>query len=130
LLGDTPTAKSPILALHSDDRCDELRRRAFRARPAATLRREQQPVLSFHEFLMEANDSGRLEHDGAANESKRGDAGRTQSCDYPIHRSQPRGALARSIQDEQLVLEQHRLCDHGTRSAAAEQLHQRSNQVE
>jgi hypothetical protein len=40
------------------------------------------------------------------------------------------GALARSIQDEQLVLKQHRLCDHGTRPAAAKQLHQRNNQVD
>jgi hypothetical protein len=55
---------------------------------------------------MKANDSGRLEHDGAANESKRGDAGRTQSRDYPIQRSQRRGAFSRSIQDEQLMLEQ------------------------
>ena len=81
-------------------------RQAFRARPAAALRREQQPVLVFHEVLMEANNSGRLEHDGAASESKWGDAGRTQACDYPIHRPQRRGAFSRSIQDEQLVLEQ------------------------
>jgi hypothetical protein len=47
-----------------------------------------------------------------------------------IGRSVGRGALARSIQYEQLVLEQYRLCDHGTRSTVAEQLHQRSNQMD
>jgi hypothetical protein len=95
-----PAAESPILVLHSDNCGNEFRRRAFRAWPVSALRREQQPVLPFHEFLMEANVGGRFEHDGAANESKRGDAGRTQSRDYPIHRSQRRGALARSIQDQ------------------------------
>jgi hypothetical protein len=59
LLGDMPADESPISVLHSDDR-NELRRWAFRARPAAALRREQQPVLSIHELLMEANDGGRL----------------------------------------------------------------------
>ncbi len=37
LLGDMPAAESPISVLHSDDRRNELRRRAFRARPAATV---------------------------------------------------------------------------------------------
>jgi hypothetical protein len=56
LLGDMPAAESPISVLHADNRCNELRRRAFRAWPAAALRREQRPVLSFHELLMETND--------------------------------------------------------------------------
>jgi hypothetical protein len=41
LLGDMPAAEPPISVLHADDRRNELRRRAFWARPAAALRREE-----------------------------------------------------------------------------------------
>jgi hypothetical protein len=61
---------------------------------------------------MESENRRWLQHDGGTNQASRAQESRAQPRNHSVHRTELRCALPRTIQDQQLVLEQQRLsCD-------------------
>jgi hypothetical protein len=61
LLGNSGTAPVGITPFHFNDGVDEFFVRSLRAGPPAALGREQHVVLSFHQHVVEMQQSGRLQ---------------------------------------------------------------------
>ena len=73
LLGDSGAAKARVARLHLDDGVDELLRRALGSGLAQTACREQPPVLSLLERLVELEERGNAHDDRHLGESMRPD---------------------------------------------------------
>ena len=78
---------------------------------------------------MEVQDRRRFQHDRRADHAGRTHEERTHTGEDPIRRSEVRRTLTGAIQDQELLLDQERLGDHGASTAGAHQPSQCGDQV-
>ena len=117
LLGDSHAAETRFTPLHLYNRCDELRRRTFGAGFAAIRRKgKEQPVLAFHQRLVELEQRRGLDEHAKYRNSVRANPECRQSEHEAIDRGEIRCTLLRAIADEQLLLQQQRLCRDSSRT--------------
>src|SRR5215469_8094306 len=93
----------------------------LRARLTAAPRRKQHAVLSLAQHTVEMQQSGRLPNDGGTNNTCRAQEQGAQAGDEPIRGTQLGRTLAPSIEDDQLMPDQHGFGDNGTESTRPRQ---------
>ena len=130
LLSDSPAAEAGIALLHREDGGNELRRRAFRARNTAPLRREQQLVLALHESPVKRQDRGGFQHDGDAPESCGADPLAAQRGDQPIGELEVRGSFTAAVQNQQLLSQHQRFGDERSCTAWPKESRDRRQEVD
>ena len=81
------------------------------------LGRKQQAVLSFPQHTVEMQQSGRLQNDGGTENACRAHEKSAQAGDDTIRGTQVGRTLAATIEDQQLMPDQHGFGDNGTDSA-------------
>ena len=118
--GNPWTAEPRIARFEFDDGSDKgfvraLRSRFLRARP----RREQPGILATHQRLMKRQKRGGAEGDGELSNPARIEEERLESAEQPIASRQVGRPAAGAAQDDQLVLEQEILRDHGSDATGA-----------
>jgi hypothetical protein len=82
----------------------------------AALRRKQQPILSCYQELVEMQPRGRLPNDRSAKPSGPADEKRPPTGEESIQGAKLRSPLAASIQNQQLMPNQHRFRKNGAES--------------
>jgi hypothetical protein len=106
-----------ITPFHGNDGVDEFFVRSLRARPTPALGRKQHKVLSFHQQVVEMQQSGRLQNDGGTENACRAHEKGAQTSDDTIRGAQVGSTLAAAIDDPQLMFDQHRLGNDGTEAS-------------
>ena len=79
---------------------------------------------------MEVQDRRRFQHDRRTDHAGRAHEERTHAGEDPIESAEVRRALTGATQDQELLLDQERLGDHGARTAGAYQPSQGGDQVD
>jgi hypothetical protein len=85
--------------------------------------------LSLMQQMAETEQSGWLQNDGGTEDTCRLHKKSAPTGDDTIRGSQVRSALSASIQDAQLMFDQHRLCNDGTETARSSQSGQSHDQI-
>ena len=125
------TAEPRISRFELNDRPDERVARPLRSgRPRAMARREQAPVLPMHQRPMKRQQCRRADANGDLSEPPRPEKEGPESAEKAVDRGQVRCPLPRSTQDDQLLLQQEILRDHGSHAAGPTELCGRDGQVE
>jgi len=117
LLSDAGTTPGGIATFHGNDGVDEVFPRPLRAGPTPVFGRKQHPVLSFPEHAVEMQQSRRLHNDGRPENACPAHEEGTQTGDDPIGGVQVRRTLAATIEDLQLMADQHGFGNHRTNAA-------------
>ncbi len=129
-MGDPPASESRVPAFHFNDGGKQRRSGPFRTWFSSALRREQQSVLALHEGSMQPHDRGRPEHDDRAQQAGRAYEFRADACNHSVDGSKSRSALARAIENRELVPEQERLGDKGTSPATSKESGDRGDEMD
>ena len=125
------TAEPRISRFELNDRPDERVARPLRSgRPRAMARREQAPVLPMHQRPMKRQQCRGADANGDLSEPPRPEKEGPESAEKAVDRGQVRCPLPRSTQDDQLLLQQEILRDHGSHAAGPTELCGRDGQVE
>jgi len=114
LLRNARTTPAGITPFHCHDGLAEVLVGSLRARPTAVPRRKQHAVLSFAQHTVEMQQSGRLQNDGVTKDTCRAHEQRAQVGDDPIRGTQVGCTLAPTMEDQQLMPDQHGFGDNGT----------------
>jgi hypothetical protein len=131
LLGDAHAAEPWIAALQLDDRRDEFCGRTFGTGFAARRRgRKEQAVFLIHQGVVELEQCCRLDERAKLRNSARPHEQRGQSEYEAIERGQIRRPLPGSTTDQELMLEQKRLCGDGAYTTWADQFRERAEQMD
>jgi hypothetical protein len=105
LLGNARTTEAWIAVLHFEDRCDEFLRGPFRPWSLTGSGREQQSVFPLNQRPMKAQQRRGLNSNRNLREAIGGDPEGTDAEQEPIPGSQSRNSIARSVEDDQLMLQ-------------------------
>jgi hypothetical protein len=117
LLGNSGTAPVGITPFHFNDGVNEFFVRSLRAGPPTARGRKQHAVLSFHQHVVEMQQSGRLQNDGGAENACRAHEEGAQTGEDTIRGAQIGRTLAAAIEDPQLMFDEHRLGNDGTEAS-------------
>jgi hypothetical protein len=117
LLRNSGTAPVGITPFHFNDGVDQFFLRSTRARPTPALGRKQHAVLSSAQHVMEMPQSGRLQNDGGVENACRAHEKGAQTDDDTIRGAQIGRTLAATIEDPQLMFDEHRLGNDGTEAS-------------
>ena len=127
---DPWTAEPRISRLELHDSLDKRLARPLRSGLLrARARREQSAVLATHQRLMKRKERRGAYADGDLSESSWTDEERPESEEQPVAQRQVRRPLARTAQNDQLLLEQEILRDQPSHAAWATQLRGHDGQV-
>ena len=96
---------------------NELFPRSLRTRSVPALGGKQQAVLSFPQQTVEMEQSGGLQNDGGTENRCRAHEKSAQAGDDTIRGTQVRRTLTTTIEDQELMSDQHGFGDHGTETA-------------
>jgi hypothetical protein len=129
LLRNPRAAPAGITPFHFNDGVDQFFIWSFRTRLAPAFGGKQHAVLSFAQRVVETQQSGRLQNDGRAEKASRVQKQGAQTGDETIRGSQIGSALPASIQDAELMFDEHRLGNHGTEAARSRQSDQCDHQM-
>jgi hypothetical protein len=117
LLGNSGTAPVGITPFHFNDGVNEFFVRSLRAGPPAARGRKQHAVLSFHQHVVEMQQSGRLQNDGGAENACRAHEEGAQTGEDSIRGAQIGRTLAAAIENPQLMFDEHRLGNDRTEAS-------------
>ena len=117
LLGNPWTPPGGIPPLHVDDGGHRCLARTLRCRLRRRLRREEPPILPPGQCSMEIHERRRLEDDRGTDQPARAHEERTEARDDAIEDKQAGRPLSGTVENEQLVLDEHGFGDHGTDAA-------------
>ena len=117
LLGNSRAAPTGITPFHFNDRVDEFLTRSFRTRLSPTLGRKQHLILSFRQQVVEMQQSGRLQNDSGPQNAYWAHEKGAQTGDDTIRGAQVGSTLTATIEDQELMLDEHRLGNDGTQTS-------------
>jgi hypothetical protein len=106
-----------VSPFHFHDRIDQFFVRSLRPGSARALLRKQHTILSFLQQVVQTEEGRRLQNDGRAEQARSTYESCAQTSDHPIRRAEIGGTLSATIQNEQLMPEQDRFTNHGTKPA-------------
>ena len=112
-----PPARVPLF--HVDDGSHDFLAGSLRARLPRPLGREEPAILPLYQRSMKAQHSRRLEDDRGPDHPARVHEERTQAGDHAIRRTEMGRPFSRTIEDQQLVLDEHGFGHHGPGAAGA-----------
>ena len=121
LLGNSGTAPVGITPFHFNDGVNEFFVRSLRAGPPTALGRKQHAVLSFHQHVVEMQQSCRPQNDGRTKKAGRAHEKGAQTGDNAIGRTQVGRTLASAIEDQELMFDEEGLGTYGTDAARPRQ---------
>jgi hypothetical protein len=116
LLGNPGTAKTGIPLLGGNDGVDEFSVRTLGAGLTRSRMREQHPVLSFRQDIVQVQQGGGPQADGGTEYARWAHEEGAQAGDDPIRGTQVGSPFAAAIEDQQLVPDQHRFGHDGPES--------------
>src|SRR5450631_674682 len=105
LLGNSRTTAARIAALHFEDRRDEFLRGPFGPWSLTVSGRKQQSVFPLDQRPVKAQQRRRLDSNRNLREAIGGDPEGSNAEQEPIPGSQSRSSIARSVEDDQLMLQ-------------------------
>ena len=117
LLRDSRAAPGGIALLGSDNRINEFFGRAPGTGLEPALRREEQSVLALGKDLVKVQKGRRRQNDGRTEQPGRPHKESAPSGDDAIRKAEIRSALARAMEDQQLMFNQDGLGNYGTDAA-------------
>src|SRR5713101_6447760 len=117
LLRDPWTPPSWVPLFHVDDGGHDFLSGSLGARLLPYLGREQPAIFPLRQRPMEAQERGGFQNDRGTDQSARAHEERTHTGDHAINEEETGGTTPGTIEDEQLLLDEHRFGDHGTHTA-------------
>jgi hypothetical protein len=112
LVRNPRTAPARIPLLHFHNRIDQWLGWALGSGTASTPRRKQQAILALCQQMVKTQEGRRLEHDGGAEKTCLANEEYAYTGDDPVSGAKVRRSFAATVQDEQLVPDEHRLGNH------------------
>ncbi len=123
------TAPAGIPLLHGDDGIDEFLVHTLRAGSTRPRTRKQHPVLSFLQNIVQVQQGGGPQTNGCTEEARWPHEQGAQAGDDPIRGTQVGSTLAATLEDQQLMPEQHRFGHDGPETTWPSQPHQGDDQM-
>jgi hypothetical protein len=117
LLSNTRAAPSGIALLHLDDGFDEFFVGSSGSGLAPAFRGKKQAVLALGQDLLKVQKGRRLQHDGGTDDPGRLHKQSAPAGDEAIREAKMGSAMARAIEDQQLMFNENGLGNHGTDAA-------------
>jgi hypothetical protein len=121
LLSDSRAAPGGIALLGGDNRIPEFFGRAPGTGLEPALRGEEQAVLALGKDLVKVQKGRRLQNDGRTEQPGRPHKESAPTGDDAIGKAEIRSALARAMEDQQLMFNQDGLGNYGTEAARPRQ---------
>jgi len=121
LLSDSRAAPGGIALFGGDNRINEFFGRAPGTGLEPALRREEQAVLALGKDLVKVQKGRRLQNDGRTEQPGRPHKESAPTGDDAIREAEIRSALARAMEDQQLMFDQDGLGNYGTDAARPRQ---------
>jgi len=121
LLSDARAAPGGIALLHLDDGFDEFFVGASGSGLAPAFRGEKQAVLALGQDLLKVQKGRRLQHDRRTDKPGRPHKQSTPTGHEAIREAKLGSAMARAIEDQQLMFDENGLGNYGTDSARTRQ---------
>jgi hypothetical protein len=121
LLGNARAAPGGIALFGGDDRVPEFWGRTLGTGLGPGFRREEQAVLALGQDLVKAQEGRRLQNKGRTDQPARLYKQRAPTGDEAIREAEIGGALAGTIEDQELMFDEEGLGNYGTDAARARQ---------
>ena len=117
LLGNARAAPEGIALLGGDNRLNEFLGRALGTGLGPAFRREEQAVLALGQDLVKAQEGRRLQNKGRTDQPGRLYKQRAPTGDEAIREAEIGGALAGTVEDQELMFDEEGLGNYGTDAA-------------
>jgi hypothetical protein len=117
LLSNARTAPAGVAPFHGYNRVNQVLLRSLRIGALPAFGRKQHAVLSFPQQAVKMQQSGGLHNDAGTENACAAHEKSAQAGDNTIHGTQVGCTLSATIEDQQLMSDQHGFGDNGTESA-------------
>jgi len=129
LLSDSWTSPGGVPSFPLNNGIDEVFARPFWSWTTSALRRKQQLILSFRQHLVEMETRGWLQNNSRTKQAGLADETSAQTRNRPIHWTEIGRALPVTVQNEQLMPQEHGFTHSGTKTSRTRQPDQGDDQM-